>query len=348
MMLPNQITLQTFTQTGKGGYKSIEVDAFIQRVYQSYNKLYNDNKALCEKLDAVTPLAEEYNKIKSSIADALILAKSTAEKNVSDARDIAEKLVSEANEKADRLLSEKMSEADAYYNEKVTSADEKVANAEAELERLRIQSESFSEKYIADINSRVQLLIEDANTKAAEIVADAYSDAKAANEKAEAIIADANKQLNSLKAEASKIKNEMLTLISIAQQAAESVENRIFEPVALTDNAKDVIEADQLDINDFEAFSLDDIEIKDEVEEVASEGSVASDGNEQPEFIRLFDTQVPEVDDILSGIFASLNEEKNKKSGNEDDNSFRFTNIFAEPSDMGGTKRFNPITKDSE
>ncbi len=348
MMLPNQITLQTFTQTGKGGYKSTEVDAFVQRVYQSYNKLYNDNKSLCEKLDATLPLADEYNKIKNSIADALILAKSTAEKNVAEACAAAEKLVSEATEKADRMYNEKKAEADDYYSAKVSSADEKVVKAEAELESLRIQAESFSEKYIADVNSRVQLLIEDANTKAASIVADAYADAKSANEKAEAIIADANKQLNSLKVEAAKIKNEILTLISIAQEAAESVNNRIFEPVALTDSDKDIIEAEQLDVADFEAFTLDDVQVEVECDEVIEEESEPAANNDQPEFVRLFDTQVPEVDDILSGIFASLSEEKAKKSVNEDDNSFRFTNIFADPSDMGSTRRFDPITKDSE
>ena len=59
MMLPNQITLQHFTQTGKGGYRSIEVDAFLQRVYQSYNKLYNDNKALNDKLEELMPPKRE-------------------------------------------------------------------------------------------------------------------------------------------------------------------------------------------------------------------------------------------------------------------------------------------------
>ena len=133
MMLPNQITLQTFTQTGKGGYKAVEVDAFIQRVYQSYNKLYNDNKALCEKLDEILPVIDEYNKRKNSIADALIWAKSTAEKNIEESQNIADKLVSEATEKADKLYEEKKAEADAYYEAKTAEAEAKAATAKAEL-----------------------------------------------------------------------------------------------------------------------------------------------------------------------------------------------------------------------
>ncbi len=348
MMLPNQITLQKFTLTGKGGYKAIEVDAFIQRVYQSYNKLYNDNIALCEKLDSAVPLADEYNKIKNSIAEALILAKSTAEKNVADARSTADRLVFEATEKADILYNEKKAEADAYYSSRVSSAEEKLTKAEAELESLRKQADKFSQEYIAEVNSRAQLLIDDANTKAATIVADAYEDAKNAKEKADALIADANRQLNSLKAEAAKIKNELLELISVAQNAAESVENRIFDPVAPAEADDAAIEAEQLDISDFEPFNLEGVQPEDTFEEVVEAEPEADEPDEQPEFVRMFDTKLPEVDDILSGIFASLGEQKAKDTGNEDENSFRFTDIFAEPTDMGGTRRFNPITKDSE
>ena len=142
MMLPNQITLQSFSQNGKGGYKAIEVDAFLQRVFQSYNKLYNDNKALCEKLDETAPLIEEYNKRKNSIADALIWAKSTAEKNIEEAQSIADKLIYEASEKADKMYEDKKSEADTYYNAKTSEADKRAEKAKSEFESIKKQAEA--------------------------------------------------------------------------------------------------------------------------------------------------------------------------------------------------------------
>lgn len=347
MMLPNQITLQTFSQTGKGGYKAIEVDAFIQRVYQSYNKLYTDNKALCEKLDETLPLLEEYNKRKNSIADALIWAKSTAEKNIEEAQAIADKLVFEATEKADKLLDEKRAEADAYYSEKTTVADERVKKAQAEFESLKQQSETFSDKYISDVNAKVQTIIEDANVKAASIVADAYADAKKAKEKADVIIADANKELNSLKAEAAKIKNEILSLISYAQQAADAVGNHIFEPLETTeDDETEFITAEELDIEEFEKFTLDDIRFA--AEEDSVENETAEEKAAQPEFVRFFDTKLPDVDKLFTGIFTSASESNTKKVNKEDENSFKFTDIFADPADRGNTKVFNALTKDSE
>lgn len=343
MMLPNQITLQSFSQNGKGGYKAVEVDAFLQRVFQSYNKLYNDNKALCEKLDETAPLIEEYNKRKNSIADALIWAKSTAEKNIEEAQSIADKLIYEASEKADKMYEDKKSEADTYYNAKTSEADKRAEKAKAEFESIKKQAEAFSEEYVSSINEKAKAIIEDANAKAASIVADAYADAKAAKEKADAIIASANKELNVIKAEAAKIKNELLSLVSLAQQAAEEVDNRIFEPVEADEAAQENdAEAPQIDIDDIEPFTLDNIQ-----PEVPEDVPLSIGGNEvnvsQPDFVRFFGTELPDVNDLISDIFTAVSNENNtKKQEAEEDNSFRFTKIFDEPSDRSDTKLFNP------
>ncbi|MBE6785009.1 MAG: DivIVA domain-containing protein [Ruminococcaceae bacterium] len=343
MMLPNQITLQTFTQTAKGGYKAVEVDAFIQRVYQSYNKLYNDNKALCEKLDEILPVIDEYNKRKSSIADALIWAKSTAEKNIEEAKGIADKLVSEATEKADRLCEEKKAEADAYYEEKTSEAEKKAATAKAELESIKKQADSFSEQYTQKINVKAQQLVEQANEKAAAIVADAYADAKAAKEKAESTLNEANRELNALKAEAAKIKNELLALVGLAQQAAEEVANRIFEPVEADEGTEDeAVEAPVIDVNEIEAFTLEGIEPELPAENEEKPVQISEEAPGQPEFVRFFDTKLPEVNDLLSEIFTAVNEQNPQRAKGEEENSFRFTNIFDDPADRGDTRIFNP------
>ena len=336
MMLPNQITLQSFSQNGKGGYKAVEVDAFLQRVYQSYNKLYSDNKELTEKLDATTPMIEEYNKRKNSIADALIWAKSTAEKNIEEAQAIADKLIAEANEKADKIYADKVAEADEYYTTKTSDADKKAERAKAELDSIKKQADAFADEYTDSVNEKAKAIIEDANSKAAAIIADAYADAKKSKENTDAVITSANKELNLLKAEAAKIKNELLSLISLAQKAAEEVDNRIFEPVEEADAESEVIEADTIDFDDIEPFTLEDIQ-PDVPEEETKEVPLTIGGNEvnasQPEFVRFFGTQLPDVDDLISNIFSAVNEQNAKKANNEDDNSFRFTNIFDDPAD---------------
>lgn len=353
MMLPNQITLQSFSQNGKGGYKAIEVDAFLQRVYQSYNKLYMDNKALSEKLDEVLPMLNEYNQRKNSIADALIWAKATAEKNIDEAKDIAEKTVAEATEKADKLLESRKAEADAYYADKTVAADERVEKAKAEFDRLKQESEVFSDRYIAEINVKTQTIIEDANAKAASIVAEAYGDAKKAREKSDRIIASANAELARLKAEAAKIKNEISALISYAEKAANEVNDSVFDVITNEiDTEKEEITAKSIDAEEIEKFTFDGIkESYEEIEDAPAEAEEAAEKETaapaQPEYVRFFGADMPDVNDLLSGIFNAVSDEKTRRENNEDENSFVFSDIFAS-SDDGSTRKFDAFMKDSE
>lgn len=344
MMSPNQINAQTFSQVGKGGYKAVEVDAFLQRVYQNYNKLFTDNKTLIEKLDETLPLLDEYNQRKNSIADALIWAKSTAEKNIEEAQMIADNLVADATVKAEKLLEEKKAEADAYYASKTTEAEKRAEKANAEYENLKNKSEVYAEKYIAEVEVKAKALIEQANIKSASIVADAYADVKKAKDKADFVLSEANKELNALKAEAAKIKNELLKLITNAQMAAEAVENRIFDPIEADETADDEqIAAPVLDENDIESFNLDAVEFE-EIEEI--EEIVEEEAPVQSDFVRLFGTETPGVNELLTGIFTAVNEQNARKT-QDDDNSFRFSGIFADPAVRDDTRIFNPM-KDSE
>lgn len=344
MMLPNQITSQKFSQNGKGGYKAVEVEAFLQRVYQSFNKLYVDNKALCEKLDSLMPMIDEYNNRKNTIADALIWAKSTAEKNIEEAKEIAADIVANANEEADRIVSESRIKADAYYTEKTTAADEKAEKARAEYENLKRQTEIYSDRYIAEINVKTRTIIEDANTKAASIVSEAYSDAKKAREKADRIIEKANNELDALKAEAAKIKNEILNLISYANTASESISDSVFDHMKAVDTSGDeVISANLIDADEIEVFSLDGIDVSavhddNEFEEIIDESEVEAEVKEpeksekpsQPDYVRFFGADLPDVDDLLADIFTAVKEEKARMENSDEDNSFRFMNFLKE------------------
>lgn len=357
MMNPNQITAQSFSQNGKGGYKAIEVDAFLQRVYQNYNKLFLEKNALNEKLNEVLPMLNEYNQRKNSIADALIWAKATAEKNIDEAKTIADNLVAQANEKSEKLMESRKAEADAYYADKTVTADERVRRAKEEYEKIKQESEVYSDRYIAEINVKAQTIIEDANAKAETIVAEAYNDTKKAREKADRIIAGANAELERLKAEAAKIKNEISALIAYAQKAADEIDNTVFDVINNDINTVDAdLTAKTIDIDEIEKFTFDGIkesyeEIVDETEtaEVAEvEAEKADEAPAQPEYLRFFGADMPDVNDLLSGIFNAVSDEKTRRDSNEDENSFVFSDIFASDDDNGRTKNFNVFMKDSE
>lgn len=213
MMVPSQIKAQTFTPTGRGTYKSGEVDSFIQRVYVNYNELYSENAELKKKFASLRDIIEEYNAGKNAIATALVKAQAIADETVKNAKAEAEASLLEAEEKAKKLVEEKTKEADGYAEEKKRLAEESFEKAKEDLERIMAQTREESERYIAQINEQARQIIDDANAKAAKIVASAYADAKMALDKKDEIVASAQKEFASVKAVLSAFKQDTLGLL---------------------------------------------------------------------------------------------------------------------------------------
>ncbi|MBQ7118427.1 MAG: DivIVA domain-containing protein [Clostridia bacterium] len=255
MMLPNQINNQRFSMVGKGGYRASEVDAFIQRVFQNYNKLYNENNVLKERLSSISPLIDEYNENKRAIADALIWAKTTSDKTVEQAQQQAKEIIDSASSEGEKILADKAVEAQAVYAQELNNTKVALENAKTELEMTRNQAKSFSERYISEINSKATSIIEDANLNASKIVADAYKDAQTARDKADALINKANTELAAIKAEAAKLKTEIEKAVKIAADSVSAFVLDELEPETIDDT--EVIEAKQIDLSEIEEFTLD-------------------------------------------------------------------------------------------
>lgn len=255
MMLPNQINNQRFSAVGKGGYRASEVDAFIQRVFQNYNKLYNENNILKERLSSITPLIDEYNENKRAIADALIWAKTTSDKTVEEAQQSAKEIIDSAAAEGEKIIADKANEAQAVYAQELNSTKIALENAKTELEMTRSQAKSFSERYIAEINAKATSIIEDANANASKIVADAYNDAKTARDKADEVISKANEELAAIKAEAAQLKAEIEKAVKIAAESVAGFSVEEMKPESVPD--ADIIEAKQIDIDEIEKFTFE-------------------------------------------------------------------------------------------
>lgn len=322
MMLPNQINTQRFSAVGKGGYRASEVDAFIQKVFQNYNKLYNDNNILKERLSSITPLIDEYNENKKAIANALIWAQTTSDKTVSDAKNEAKRIVDAANIEGENILADKKAEAEAVYANELKENEESLEKAKAELNKIKTETEALSKEYIEKVNKRADEIIDDANSKASKIVADAYNDAKTAREKADSIVSEAEKQLDKLKKEAAKLRTEIEKIMSVTAVAVSSIELGDIEK-ELRDEEK--VEADSISKEEFEEFTLDfsDDSIFEEnpVTETAPESSfdietVIDEVVNEPQIMAEADlisgpsnTEMPDVNAYISKIFESAGSE---------------------------------------
>ncbi len=302
MMLPNQISSQRFSAAGKGGYRASEVDAFIQKVFQNYNKLFNDNNILKERLSSITPLIDEYNENKKAIANALIWAQTTSDKTINDAKNEAKLLLDEAADEGKQLLEVKKAEAEAVYSEKLEEARVNLDKATKEYELIRSESAALSEKYISEVNAKAAEIIEDANAKASKIVADAYNDAKSAREKADAILDSAKSELLAIKKESAKLKKELEDAMRFTSETLASLTVEVEEFQISEDSEEKKIDALKLEKSDIEEFSIDFADMIQDSEDIKAEVEAEQSFGIQVETV--IDEEINEEnksDDLISG-----------------------------------------------
>lgn len=341
MLTPMQINSQRFNTVGKGGYKASEVDAFLQKVYKYYAKLYADNNTLSERLEAISPVIDEYNRNKAAIANALLSAQTAADSKLEAANSAAETAMKEAEEKATAFFNEKSAEAEAYYVDKTREADEKLISLQREYNLLKSESDAYKEKYLAEIKVKVDEIISSANEKAAVIVTKAYEDARIAREKSDAIIDEANAELAVINEKAEKIKAELTEIIKLAGNLVEenvevtplektsdsSFESLVEESVAPveipeftfkeytekdTEEATDVTEAEEITADEIEEIS-DDVNDFDILSDEFDLFSHSDASKEQKQ------ADIPDVSSYLAKIFDS-----------QDNDDFGFGDLISE------------------
>lgn len=136
MLTINDIINASFHKSNFGGYKTEDVDNFIDEVKESYELLIKknieqkeenaalteENKNLAKKLDLLAKKVEEYRAEENEIKNALISAQKLSEAAIREARHKAEIILKDAAMKAD---------------EKIASIDDEVEDKKDELEKMR-------------------------------------------------------------------------------------------------------------------------------------------------------------------------------------------------------------------
>lgn len=248
----------SFASAGKNRYFATEVDEYVRKSSEEYERLYKNFKALEKKLKNIGPAIEEYNNSKNTVFAAIVRAESYLENITAQANESSAEIIKKASEEAENLLLTKKAEAEAYYFNLTHEADERIVQLNSEIETLEKRSEELKQRYLNDTKEKAKEIIDNAKTKAAEIVAAAYHDAKDAKEKSEEIIASTTSELNRLKAEISKYKKEIISVVATIQPAVDSISDDAefnFEPTTIevdTDNLADALPEFSLDVSDYE------------------------------------------------------------------------------------------------
>lgn len=279
-------------------YKSIEVDSFMQRVYASYNELYNENAELKKKFASLRDIIEEYNAGKNAIATALVKAQTVADQTVESAKNAYDAMLADGEKKAKALVDEKVKEAENYAEEIKKKADAYLENVKAELQRATEQTKEESEKYVAEINEKAKEIIDNANQKAASIVASAYGDAKKAEDKKNEILLEAKTQLSTVKDELTSFKKDSLKLMKDLLPKLEALSIPNIEIETDEEDAVPSVEpTEETESEELPVFKGADIDIS----EIGEDRTTVVKEEKKPT-----KAYIPDADEYVKHIFDSI------------------------------------------
>lgn len=176
MLTPGDIRKDDFTKAGRGTYKAIEVDAFLDEVYASYAQLYKENGELIKKLQLLADRIESYRQDEDSIRSALLTAQRMADTIMKEANDKAEQLnqvssekakqiLDEVKENAERITGDAQEEAAAMLEKAQDDSRRMIENAKNEvthekrtLERMQKEVSVFRARLMAQYKAQVEMI----------------------------------------------------------------------------------------------------------------------------------------------------------------------------------------------
>lgn len=157
MLSINDIVNASFRKAGFSGYKTDDVDAFIDQVRDTVDqmqkkeveqgemieKLKTENQQLTEKMKILADKVEEYRSQEDEIKNALISAQKVGDASVREARHRAEIILKDANLKAGHIEQE---------------AQDKIVSQKKEMERLQRSVSDFRSKLLAAYKEHLTLI----------------------------------------------------------------------------------------------------------------------------------------------------------------------------------------------
>ena len=124
MLTPLDIHDKEFKRSFRG-YDEDEIDDFLDRVVNDYEKLFRENDDLKERLARASKDNEEYQKMERGLRDTLLLAQKTSEEIVGKAKDESKALMKTTTQKCDTMRQEAELYVKQQAEEVISQAREK-------------------------------------------------------------------------------------------------------------------------------------------------------------------------------------------------------------------------------
>lgn len=168
MLTLNDIINVSFRKSGFSGYRTEDVDNFIDLVKDSYDALIKKNieqkeqnekliaeiKQMQSKLEVLAGRIEEYRGEEDEIKSALVSAQKLGDASIREARHKSEIIIKDANIKAERMITGAQEEAKHI----ITAAKEDLASQSKQFDDLKKAVSDFRSKLLAAYKEHLTLI----------------------------------------------------------------------------------------------------------------------------------------------------------------------------------------------
>lgn len=148
MLTPLDIDNKTFKKSKIGGYDINDVEEFLVKVMDDYEKLYKENAQLRDKTMAMQESVSYYKSIEDGV-----------NKTIENAHETADSIKLAAQKEADSILQKAESESRGKLDELKLQ----IARTEAELEEKRKQMQIYNIRVSSMLEAQLKILNEDRN-----------------------------------------------------------------------------------------------------------------------------------------------------------------------------------------
>lgn len=155
MLTPDKIKEKTFQTTGRGSYRSEDVDSFLSEVSSSYERMFKENSDLIKKISILAKKVEEYRAEENSLKMALLNAQKLADSIVADAKESAKTQTDAVNAESEKVRADAAAIAEDITSKAKKEADAVLAGAKAEAEKIVAEANRQSNEILGNINRKV-------------------------------------------------------------------------------------------------------------------------------------------------------------------------------------------------
>lgn len=142
MLTPMDIHNKEFKK-GIRGFKEDDVDEFLDKVVSDFEKLYRENGELKDKIASMNERVESYSNIEKTLQNTLIIAQTTAEEIVLNARKKSELIIQEAEDQGRKIIED---------------SNNKVIKVHQEFEELKKEVQVFKTRFKTLLESELEVL----------------------------------------------------------------------------------------------------------------------------------------------------------------------------------------------